>query len=79
MRPILMTAATTVLNLVPLAILKTSIGGQGGPPYFPMARAIVGGLTFSTVITLLLLPTIYILLDDARGWSQRIRAEARSR
>ena len=55
----------------------TSIGGQGGPPYFPMARAIVGGLTFSTVITLLLLPTIYILLDDAQGWSRRIRAAAR--
>jgi len=77
MRPILMTAATTVLNLVPLAILKTSIGGSGGPPYFPMARAIVGGLTFSTLITLLLLPTIYILLDDAQAWSSRIRADAR--
>ena len=77
MRPILMTAATTVLNLVPLAVLKTSIGGSGGPPYFPMARAIVGGLTFSTIITLLLLPTIYILLDDAQGWTRRIRAAAR--
>jgi HAE1 family hydrophobic/amphiphilic exporter-1 len=79
MRPILMTAATTVLNLVPLSILKTSIGGEGGPPYFPMARAIVGGLTFSTLITLLLLPTIYILLDDVRQWSRRIRAQARQR
>jgi HAE1 family hydrophobic/amphiphilic exporter-1 len=77
MRPILMTAATTVLNLVPLAVLKTSIGGSGGPPYFPMARAIVGGLTFSTLVTLLLLPTIYILLDDAQGWTRRIRAAAR--
>ena len=77
MRPILMTAGTTVLNLVPLAVIKASIGGQGGPPYFPMARAIVGGLTFSTIVTLLLLPTIYILLDDAREWTRRVRASAR--
>lgn len=77
MRPILMTASTTILNLVPLSIIKTSIGGSGGPPYFPMARAIVGGLAFSTVVTLLLLPTIYILLDDAAAWSRRIRAAAR--
>jgi HAE1 family hydrophobic/amphiphilic exporter-1 len=79
MRPILMTASTTILNLVPLSILKTSIGGSGGPPYFPMARAIVGGLAFSTLITLLLLPTIYILLDDAQAWTRRIRAQARQR
>ncbi len=72
MRPILMTAGTTVLSLVPLCVVTTSIGGSGGPPYFPMARAIVGGLTFSTMITLLVLPTIYVLLDDLRNWSRRI-------
>jgi HAE1 family hydrophobic/amphiphilic exporter-1 len=71
LRPILMTAGTTVLSLVPLCIVTTQVGG-GGPPYFPMARAIVGGLTFSTVITLLVLPTIYVLLDDLRNWSRRI-------
>ncbi len=37
-----------------------------------MARAIVGGLTFSTVITLVILPSIYIMLDDMRIWSRRI-------
>ena len=58
LRPILMTAGTTVLSLVPLCIVTTQIGGDG-PPYFPMARAMVGGLTFSTAITLLVLPTIY--------------------
>jgi HAE1 family hydrophobic/amphiphilic exporter-1 len=72
LRPILMTAGTTVLSLVPLCFVTTQIGGSGGPPYFPMARAIVGGLTFSTVITLLVLPTIYELLDDLRNWSSRI-------
>jgi HAE1 family hydrophobic/amphiphilic exporter-1 len=71
LRPILMTAGTTVLSLVPLCVVTTQIGG-GGPPYFPMARAIVGGLTFSTIVTLLVLPTIYVLLDDLRGWSRKI-------
>ncbi|SMO67141.1 efflux RND transporter permease subunit [Gracilimonas mengyeensis] len=71
MRPILMTAATTVLGLVPLCIGTTQIGGDG-PPYFPMARAIVGGLTFSTIVTLLVLPSIYVILDDIRLWSSRI-------
>jgi HAE1 family hydrophobic/amphiphilic exporter-1 len=72
LRPILMTAGTTVLSLVPLCFVTTEIGGSGGPPYFPMARAIVGGLAFSTIITLLVLPTIYVLLDDLRNWSSRI-------
>ncbi len=71
MRPILMTAGTTVLGLIPLCIGTTQIGGDG-PPYFPMARAIVGGLTFSTVVTLIVLPSIYIILDDLKIWSSRI-------
>jgi len=71
MRPILMTAGTTVLGLVPLALGTTQIGGDG-PPYFPMARAIIGGLTFSTVVTLVVLPSIYIILDDLKIWWQRI-------
>lgn len=71
LRPILMTTATTVLGLVPLSIGTTQIGGNG-PPYFPMARAIVGGLTFSTIVTLLVLPTIYVLLDDMRSWAKEI-------
>lgn len=71
MRPILMTAATTVLGLVPLCFGTTQIGGDG-PPYFPMARAIVGGLTFSTVVTLLVLPSIYVILDDIKIWTNRI-------
>lgn len=71
MRPILMTAGSTVLGLIPLSLGTTQIGGDG-PPYFPMARAIIGGLTFSTVVTLIVLPSIYILLDDIRIWGQRI-------
>ncbi|RNC79689.1 MAG: efflux RND transporter permease subunit [Balneola sp.] len=71
MRPILMTAGTTVLGLIPLAIGNTQIGGDG-PPYFPMARAIIGGLTFSTVVTLVVLPSLYIILDDLKIWAGRI-------
>ncbi|WP_138429322.1 efflux RND transporter permease subunit [Fodinibius saliphilus] len=71
MRPILMTAATTVLGLLPLCFGTTQIGGDG-PPYFPMARAIVGGLTFSTVVTLVILPAIYLILDDIKLWGSRV-------
>ncbi|WP_394131081.1 efflux RND transporter permease subunit [Shewanella maritima] len=58
LRPVLMTVATTVLGLVPLAMGDTQIGG-GGPPYSPMAIAIIGGLTFSTVTSLYLVPLCY--------------------
>ena len=37
-----------------------------------MARAIVGGLMFSTVVTLVILPSIYVMLDDMRIWNRRI-------
>jgi HAE1 family hydrophobic/amphiphilic exporter-1 len=67
LRPILMTMGTTVLGLTPLCIGTTQIGGDG-PPYFPMARAIVGGLLFSTFVSLILLPTIYTWLDIVRHW-----------
>ena len=77
LRPILMTAATTVFSLLPLCITRTQIGGDG-PPYFPMARAIVGGLILSTLVTLIILPTIYILLDDLRSWARRVVKSVRS-
>ncbi|HET7923200.1 MAG TPA: efflux RND transporter permease subunit, partial [Gammaproteobacteria bacterium] len=78
LRPILMTMATAILGLVPLAAGNTQLGGEGqGPPYFPMARAIIGGLAFSTAVSLLVLPTIYVLLDDLGMWSARVFREAR--
>lgn len=77
LRPILMTTATTVLGLVPLCISTTTIGGDdNSPSYFPMARAVVGGLTFSTIISLLVLPVIYIGLDNLREWNRRVWKEA---
>ncbi len=71
LRPILMTVGTTVLGLAPLCIGTTQLGGDG-PPYFPMARAIVGGLLFSTFVSLVLLPTIYTWLDVMRHWPKKL-------
>jgi HAE1 family hydrophobic/amphiphilic exporter-1 len=78
LRPILMTAATTILAMIPLAIGQTRIGG-GGPPYFPMARAIIGGLAFSTIVSLIVVPFVYVLLDSLRQWTARVRGEAGAR
>ena len=75
LRPILMTMGTAILGMVPLCISNASIGGDG-PPYYPMARAIAGGLIFSTLVSLLVLPTIYSLLDDASLWAKRIVRDA---
>jgi HAE1 family hydrophobic/amphiphilic exporter-1 len=68
LRPILMTMGTTILGMLPLCFGTTGIGGDG-PPYYPMARAIAGGLAFSTVVTLLFLPTVYATFDDVRHWA----------
>ncbi len=64
-RPILMTVLTTVLGLIPLAFGDVSIGGDG-PPYSPMAIAIIGGLLFSTLTSLFLVPLSYLLLLKLR-------------
>ena len=54
-RPILMTVATTILGLLPLAFGSTQIGGDG-PPYAPMAITIISGLIFSTITSLYFVP-----------------------
>jgi len=61
-RPIIMTAATTILGLAPLAFGKADIAGGY---YFPLARAVMGGLTTSTLLTLIVLPTFYVLGEGA--------------
>lgn len=71
LRPILMTVCTTVAGLLPLALGDVRVGGLG-PSYFPMARTIIGGLVFSTLITLVVLPLIYVLLDDLKQFSHRL-------
>ncbi len=78
LRPILMTVGTTVLGMAPLCFGTTQLGGNG-PPYFPMARAIVGGLLFSTLVSLVFLPTIYTGLDAMRSWPPKIAGFLKSR
>ena len=58
LRPILMTTATTVLGLAPLALRL----GQGWELRRPLAVTVIGGLLFSTLITLVLIPTLYSLI-----------------
>ncbi len=78
LRPILMTMGTTVLGMLPLCLEGAQIGGDG-PPYYPMARAIVGGLVFSTLVTLLFLPTLYAALDDLADGVRAVVGRARAR
>ncbi|MDB5969511.1 MAG: acriflavin resistance protein [Hydrocarboniphaga sp.] len=59
LRPILMTTATAVLGLLPIAIGM----GAGGEVQRPMAITVIGGLTVSTFLTLLVIPVMYTLLD----------------
>jgi HAE1 family hydrophobic/amphiphilic exporter-1 len=78
LRPIMMTMGTAILAMVPIALSDTQIAGEG-PPYYPMARAIAGGLAFSTVVSPLFLPTIYAMLDDLRAGSARLIRRAGER
>ena len=61
LRPVLMTAATTVVGLVPMAVFKA----QGDEiPYDTLATVVIGGLTVSTIVTLVLVPVCYSLFSD---------------
>jgi HAE1 family hydrophobic/amphiphilic exporter-1 len=78
LRPILMTMGTAIVGMLPMCMGTTQIGGDG-PAYYPMARAVAGGLAFSTVVSLLFLPTIYATLDDIRSATIRLIRRARDR
>lgn len=60
LRPILMTAATTILSMVPLALEL----GAGSETWSPMARTVIGGLSMSTVLMLLVVPCLYYLINS---------------
>jgi HAE1 family hydrophobic/amphiphilic exporter-1 len=75
LRPIVMTVLTTLLGMMPLAIGDAQIGGSGqGPAYYPMARAIIGGLGFSALVSLLIVPMFYVWFDDLNSWRRRVFA-----
>ena len=55
LRPVVMTTLTTILGMVPMAVGS----GQGSEMWHPMGTAVIGGLTFSTILTLLFVPVLY--------------------
>jgi HAE1 family hydrophobic/amphiphilic exporter-1 len=67
LRPILMTAFTTILAMLPMAIGL----GEGAELIAPLATVVIGGLLASTLITLVLVPVVYSIFDD---WGQKITA-----
>ncbi|MDG5800206.1 efflux RND transporter permease subunit [Marinilabiliaceae bacterium ANBcel2] len=71
LRPVLMTTLTTVLSMVPLAIGI----GEGSETWEPMGVSIIGGLTFSTMITLILIPVVYTMFGANRMRKEKKRVE----
>ena len=55
-----MTSLTTVIGLLPMA-LGVDVGSEADTP---LARAVIGGLTISTMLTLVLIPTLYVMLEE---------------
>ena len=69
LRPILMTAVTTLIGLVPIVVQRPSLGGVY---YYSMALVIMGGLLVSTFLTTVLLPAMATLAEDAFAWLGRL-------
>ena len=67
LRPIMMTTLAMIFGMLPLALAI----GQGAEMRAPMARAVIGGLVTSTILTLVVVPVVYSLLDDFAGWVHR--------
>ena len=68
-RPILMTAFTTIGGLIPMAVGNTTMIGI---PYAPMGRTIIGGLLLSTLLSLVIVPWAYSVLDDMRLYFRKM-------
>ena len=68
LRPVIMTALTTLLGLLPIVIQKPSLAGVY---YYSMALVIMGGLLISSVLTTVLLPTTVCLTEDSLDWVGR--------
>jgi HAE1 family hydrophobic/amphiphilic exporter-1 len=69
LRPIVMTASTTIVGLIPLAVGTSGIFELR---YFPLARTVMGGLLMSTVLSLIVLPVYYVFFDDLAEWAKRL-------
>ena len=80
-RPVLMTAITTVLGMLPMAVgvnidfraLRIDVGSQSGEWWGPMAQAVVFGLLLATLLTLVMVPVMYLLQERLVNWIARWR------
>ncbi len=75
LRPILMTTAAMVFGMLPIAISQ----GYASEMRSPMAVAVIGGLIVSTLLTLVVVPVIYSLLDDLAAWAARMVGRLKGR
>ncbi len=75
MRPVLMTALTTILAMMPLALGL----GESGENWAPMARSVIGGLTAGTVLTLIVVPVIYAAVETSSAKRKARREEKKKR
>lgn len=66
-RPVMMTALTTILGLVPLAFLTTGSAAT----FAGLGQALIGGLTVGTLLTLIIVPVFYSIIDELQGWCLR--------
>ncbi len=75
LRPVIMTTLTTILGMVPMALNY----GEGSEMWRPMAWAVIGGLTVSTILTLLLIPTLYCTVagSEVKGKRKKFHKQLR--
>jgi HAE1 family hydrophobic/amphiphilic exporter-1 len=74
LRPIIMTTLAMIFGMLPIALAL----GEGGGFRAPMARAVIGGLITSTMLTLVVVPVAYTYFDDFGNWLKR-RAVSKER
>ncbi|MEO8090229.1 MAG: efflux RND transporter permease subunit, partial [Gemmatimonadales bacterium] len=64
LRPIMMTTIALIAGMIPVALGR----GEGADFRAPLGRAVIGGVITSTLLTLLVIPTVYEILDNFRSW-----------
>ncbi len=69
MRPILITSITTIIALLPMAMGDNQYAGAIGAPF---AITVIGGLSFSTLLTLVLVPTVYVSMENIIKWYREL-------
>jgi len=69
LRPILMTSLATIIGMIPMALKL----GEGSEAYAPLARAIIGGLTVSVILTVFLVPAAFLVIYSGRNLQEERR------